>query len=519
MVDMGGNRHPEWDFFVSYTQADRAWAVWIAWVLEDEGCRVLVQAWDFVPGTNWAERMHAGVRDAGRTIAVLSDTYLSSEYGGAEWLAAWSADPSGVGRKLLPVRVTECERPGLLAGVTGFDLFGLSEGQARSLLLAKVSVAVAGRAKPIGNPGFPGVGHVIPHQPRFPGEPPRVWNVPPRNPNFTGRSAEMQDLVRGLAGGSTVTVQAVRGMGGAGKTQLAAEFAHVHAGDYEVVWWVAAEEPAAVPDQFISLARRLGVADGAADPEAVQALVCQELRGAAGWLLVFDNAGTAEDIAPWLPGDPRPAGMPGHVIITTRRGGFVSLGRVLDLDVIGLSDAVWLLRTRVPDLDQMTGEAIAGELGRLPLALEQAAAYMGRAQMPGEDYLELLHTRAGELYARGRVSSRADTIATLWNISLDRVAGEDTAAIQLLEICSYLAPESVPLDLFTAHSAALPRPLSIAAADKLAFNDTVAVLVDYSLAQRSRAGLQVHRLVQAATRSRRDGTTLPPQMPEGTLDA
>jgi hypothetical protein len=202
------------------------------------------------------------------------------------------------------------------------------------------------------------------------------------------------------------------------------------------------------------------------------------------------------------------------VLVTTRRGGFGSLGPVLDLDVIGLGDAVRLLRTRVPDLDQATGEAIAAELGRLPLALEQAAAYMDRAQQPGGEYLQLLRSRAAELYARGRVSSRTDTVATLWNVSLDRAAAEDPAAVQLLEICSYLAPEPVPLDLFTGHTDLLPAPLAAATADPLAFTDTIAMLADYSLAKRSAAGLLVHRLVQAAVRARRDGTRLPTQTPQ-----
>src|SRR5260370_2429392 len=103
-VAAGENSPVGWDFFVSYTQADRAWAEWIAWILEEDGHRVLVQAWDFVPGTNWVQGMHAGARDAARTIAVLSGDYLQSVYGGAEWHAARAGDPQGDGRKLLAVR-------------------------------------------------------------------------------------------------------------------------------------------------------------------------------------------------------------------------------------------------------------------------------------------------------------------------------------------------------------------------------------------------------------------------------
>src|SRR5690242_1889710 len=123
-----------WDFFLSYTQVDRAWAEWIAWQLEEGRHRVLVQAWDFVPGSNWIQSMQQGVARADRTIAVLSPAYLSSAYGQAEWQAAWAGDPTGEQGKLLVVRVADCERPGLLAGVVGVDLFDLGEAQTKATL-------------------------------------------------------------------------------------------------------------------------------------------------------------------------------------------------------------------------------------------------------------------------------------------------------------------------------------------------------------------------------------------------
>jgi hypothetical protein len=167
----GGDGRHDPDFFVSYTQADRAWAEWIAWALEDKGYHVLIQAWDFVPGTSWVQGMQDGTARAARTIAVLSPDYLTSVYGGAEWQAAWAADPDGAARKLIVFRVRDCARPGLLAMVVGVDLFGLDEPTARSRLLRSIAEAEAGRAKPTEPPRFPGNARAVPDEPRFPGAP------------------------------------------------------------------------------------------------------------------------------------------------------------------------------------------------------------------------------------------------------------------------------------------------------------------------------------------------------------
>jgi hypothetical protein len=145
----------DWNFFVSYQQADRAWAEWIAWQLEKAGHSVLIQHWDFVPGTNWIKLMQDGVTNSARVIVVLSPAYISSVFGAAEWQAIWARDPDGVKRRVIPVRVADCERPGLLAGIVSIDLFGVPEPKALQRLQEAIDRALAGRAKPLMPPSFP----------------------------------------------------------------------------------------------------------------------------------------------------------------------------------------------------------------------------------------------------------------------------------------------------------------------------------------------------------------------------
>jgi hypothetical protein len=145
----------EWDFFVSYTAANKGWAEWIAWQLEEADYTVYIQAWDFVPGSHWMNMMTRGIQRANRTITVLSHAYIDSVWGTAEWQAALRDDPEGFKRKVIPVRVEDCERPTLLETVVGVDLFDLPEDETAARLLAGVAAALGGRTKPSTKPSFP----------------------------------------------------------------------------------------------------------------------------------------------------------------------------------------------------------------------------------------------------------------------------------------------------------------------------------------------------------------------------
>ena len=208
-------------FFVSYTSADRVWAEWIAWQLEEAGYQVKIQAWDFSPGGNFVVEMQKATVECERTIAVFSRNYFLSEFAEAEWTAAFRLDPTGKNEKLIPVRIEDCQPPGLLGSIIYVDLVKLDEATARERLLAGLP---KGRRKPSTVPQFPGASDArltaSAAKPEFPGALPRYWNVPMRNRLFTGREDVLEKLHGELERDRRA---ALSGLGGIGKTQTAIE--------------------------------------------------------------------------------------------------------------------------------------------------------------------------------------------------------------------------------------------------------------------------------------------------------
>jgi len=150
------------DFFVSYSGADEPWAIWVAWELERAGYTVIIQAWDFRPGTNFVAEMQRAATESRRTIAILSSNYLGSKFALAEWAAAFAQDPSGEQGNLLPIRVEDFNPPGLFSTIIYVDLVDKYEEDARRILLTNVQRV---RAKPASSPPFPGKAHA----PKYPG--------------------------------------------------------------------------------------------------------------------------------------------------------------------------------------------------------------------------------------------------------------------------------------------------------------------------------------------------------------
>jgi hypothetical protein len=487
---------------ISHAGRDRAWAEWARWHLETAGYPTELDGVDWAPGANVMEAMDRVLRRADPMLVLLSSAYLDPErFTTDAWTARLAQRRRDPDAKLIPLRIENVDlHGGLWAPIVVPDVFGLSPDQAATMLVEAVQRVIdrppAGTLTAV-PPVYPDrVGEpATPSGPRPPGSLPAVWNLARRNPAFTGRDDMLNRLHDTLSGGDRVAVQALFGMGGVGKTQLALEYAHRFVGEYDLVWWVPAEQSELIGDHLATLAQKLRlVPAGTVTPEAVEAL-WDHLRRADRWLLLFDNAEDRDQLAPWLPDGP------GHLLITSRNPNWTGVARAVDVDVFARSESTGLLRTHLPHLADADADRLAEALGDLPLAVGQAVDVLAEIRLPVDAYLHDLETHAADLMSEGRppVGYPVPLAATV-TLTADRLRSADPAAGELLHLCAWMGPEPIPIDLFTARPGLLPELLQSVASRPVAFGRAVAQLGKFGLARLTDSGPVLHRLVQAVLR-------------------
>lgn len=345
---------------------------------------------------------------------------------------------------------------------------------------------------------------------------PVLWGgVPLRNPDFTGRDDLLASVWEGMDGTVTALLpQALHGLGGEGKSQLAVEYAYRYADEYDLVWWIPAEQMTLARSSLAALARRLGtpLSD---DIKGTVDNVFHALQSGVPyprWLLIYDNAQDPSELIPLMPVAPDPrsrllaTSVPsGNVLITSRDRRWEGLVATVEVDVFQRPESISFLQRRVPRLSAAQADRLAGRVGDLPLAVEQAAAWQAVTGGAAEEYLRLFDRRLAQLPAEELPADFPAQLAATLDLAFEQLHEEAPAAGRMLELWAFFGPEPVTRGLLSAgRQAGLPSPFDEVMADEDLLRNAMRDISRFALARfdPEAVSLQVHRLVRTMLQTR-----------------
>ena len=351
--------------------------------------------------------------------------------------------------------------------------------------------------------------------------PASVWNVPyNRNLLFTGREDILSQLREALSGEESPVAltqpQAISGLGGIGKTQTAVEYAYRYRQSYEAVLWARADSADLLRSDFLTIAALLNLPQR---NEQEQSLVVKAVLNwfdtHEGWLLILDNADHLETVSEFIPS----AGK-GHVLLTTRAHSTGTIAQRLEIEKMGTDEGIVLLLRRmkrlkgsaglesIPESMRKQAQAIVEALDGLPLALDQAGAYIEETGCSLSDYLKFYQSRRKRLLrTRGQsATGHPEPVATTWSLAFEKVEQANPAAAELLRLCAFLHPDEIPEAMMIEGAAELGAILQPVAEDEMELNEAIGELRKYSLIKRDpeKKILNMHRLVQAVIKDGMD---------------
>jgi tetratricopeptide (TPR) repeat protein len=346
----------------------------------------------------------------------------------------------------------------------------------------------------------------------MPGKKQLVWNVPHRrNRFFTGRTQVLDDLGQALAATGKA---ALSGLGGVGKTQTAVEYAYRHRGEYGTVLWAKADTEDSLKADLAAIAAKLNLLEkDETDRDVVIAAVKRWLEGHSGWLLILDNA---DDLG--LVSDLLSREWDGHLLLTTRA---FATGDVTRVEIMvmppGEGTLFLLRRAKLIEVDDALGAAteadqelaaeITREVGGLPLALDQAGAFIEEGPSSLAEYLDLYRKEGVALRAkRGGVISDHEPVTITFSLAFRQVVSANAAAADMLQACAFLAPDAIPEEIFVSGAAELGENLAPMASGGINLVKIVGEAARFSLLRRNtRNGtIEIHRLVQQVLKDEMD---------------
>jgi tetratricopeptide (TPR) repeat protein len=333
-----------------------------------------------------------------------------------------------------------------------------------------------------------------------------IWNVPlARNPFFTGRENILGTIEKKFGPSKRV---ALKGMRGVGKTQIAAYYAHLHRREYQDVLWARAETRDTLTGDFAAIARLL---DLSRKDEKDQSVIVNAVKGwleaNGSWLLILDNA---DDLA--LAQEFLPEAHPGQVLLTTTAQALGGLAERVPVDEMDTDEGALLLLRRAAvidknasidsakETDRELARSIANEFDGLPLALDQAGAFIEETPSTLAEYSDL-YKKEGARLRKQRGELRTDThpsVTVTFSLAFNELAKRDSTAADLVRICAFLAPDSIPEEVFARGGAAIGEEFAKRVNNPLDFTETVRQAAKFSLLRRdaSDRSLDIHRIVQ-----------------------
>lgn len=341
---------------------------------------------------------------------------------------------------------------------------------------------------------------------------PSIWNVPYRqNPYFTGREDIFTQLRKALTTRQVAALtqpQAISGLGGIGKTQTAIEYAYRFAKEYQAVLWVKADSNDTLISDFVSIASLLRLPQNVEmEQNQVINTVKSWLENHTDWLLIFDNVEEIALVKNFIPAITR-----GHILLTTRAKAMGRIAQRIELEKMQPDEgALFLLRwaniiapnatlNEASASDRTKAREISEIMDGLPLALDQAGAYIEETACGLSGYLNLYRKRSiSLLQQRGKLAiDHPEAVTTIWSNSLEKVQQTNPAAAELIQLCTFLYPDMIPEEIIIEGSPELGPILQPIAEDLIELNVAIGELLKFSLIQRSPDGgnLALHRLVQ-----------------------
>jgi len=507
--------------FISYSHDSpphEAQVLALANHLRGDGIDAVLDQYESFPPTGWIQWMKRQVRDAQFVLVVCTETYRRRADGDEEPGVGLGAtyesqliqqllyDAGGVNERFVPVLLGASDRPHIpleLRRYTHFPVYTEEGYQGLYRLLTnqpRIQKPTLGQALPAreAKPDFRNL----------------VWNAPPRNPFFTGRAAHLEAIRQAFTQSASAALTqppAISGLGGIGKTQTAIEYAHRFRAHYAAVLWSGADSHSALLSGFAAFANLLNLPQKDDPDLSVVALAVRRwLETNSGWLLVLDNVEDLALVRQFVPVD---AG--GHLLITTRLRATGEYAEPVELKKMEPEEgALFLLRrAKVIPKDQSleaAGEAdralarqISTEMDGLPLALDQAGAFIDEAPSTLAEYLALYRAEGAALRARrGKLAPDHPSVTITFSLAFSRVAEANPVAAELVRGCAFLAPDAIPEEIFIQGGSAWGPPIAELVAKPLAWVEAIEEAGRFALIRRDaeNQSLHIHRLVQSVVK-------------------